>query len=187
MFDADGVVIQSQMFSQKYAHEFDVDISELDRFFSTDFQECLVGRSDLKIAIEPWLEKWRWQKSVDEFLEYWFRSEHNVDLALVETIGELRASRMKCVLATNQEKYRLEYMKREMGFKSIFDKIYSSNFIGFKKPATEYYDYVLNDLKADPNDVIFYDDSQENIDSAKVLGINANLYRKGQKLEMVLR
>lgn len=32
MFDADGVVIQSQMFSYKYAREFNIKISELGNF-----------------------------------------------------------------------------------------------------------------------------------------------------------
>jgi putative hydrolase of the HAD superfamily len=182
MFDADGVVIQSQMFSYKYAQEFNIKISELDDFFKTDFQECLVGKSDLKIAITPWLEKWNWSRSVDDFLDYWFKAEHNLNFDLIKNIRELRKKKMKCVLATNQEKYRLEYMKKEMDLESIFDKIYSSNVIGFKKPSIQYYAYILNDLNENPADIIFYDDSQENIESAKLLGINSNLYNSDLKL-----
>ena len=50
MFDADGVVIQSEMFIHKYAQEFNVNTSELDNFFKTVFQECLIGKSDLKVV-----------------------------------------------------------------------------------------------------------------------------------------
>jgi putative hydrolase of the HAD superfamily len=182
MFDADGVVIQSQMFSDKYAQEFNINISELDNFFKTDFQACLVGKSDLKIVIKPWLEKWNWSKSVDEFLDYWFKAEHNVNFELIETIRELREKKLKCVLATNQEKYRLEYMKKEMDFETTFDKIYSSNLIGFKKPAPPYYRYIINDLNENPSNIIFYDDRQENIESAKSLGINSILYNTDLKL-----
>lgn len=182
MFDADGVVIQSQMFSYKYAQEFNIKISELDDFFKTDFQECLVGRSDLKIAIAPWLKKWNWPRSVDDFLDYWFKAEHNLNFDLIQNIRELRKKKIKCILATNQEKYRLEYMKKEMDFESIFDKIYSSNLIGFKKPNIQYYAYILNDLNEDPANIIFYDDGQENIDSAKLLSINSNLYNSDLKL-----
>jgi putative hydrolase of the HAD superfamily len=182
MFDADGVVIQSQMFSYKYAQEFNIKISELDNFFKTDFQECLVGKSDLKIAITPWLKKWNWPRSVDDFLDYWFKAEHNLNFDLIKNIGELRKKKIKCVLATNQEKYRLEYMKKEMDLESIFDKIYSSNLIGVKKPDIQYYAYILNDLNEDPANIIFYDDSQKNIESAKLLGINSNLYNSGLKL-----
>lgn len=182
MFDADGVVIQSQMFSYKYAQEFDIKISELDNFFKTDFQECLVGKSDLKIAITPWLKKWNWSKSVDDFLDYWFKAEHNLNFDLIKNIRELREKKIKCVLVTNQEKYRLEYMKKEMEFETIFDKIYSSNLIGFKKPDIQYYAYILNDLNENPANIIFYDDSRENIESAKLLGINSNLYNSDLKL-----
>jgi putative hydrolase of the HAD superfamily len=182
MFDADGVVIQSQMFSHRYAQEFNINISELDDFFQTDFQECLVGKSDLKIVIKPWLDKWNWSKSVDEFLDYWFKAEHNINFELIENIRELRKSKIKCVLATNQEKYRLEYIKKEMDFESIFDEIYSSNLIGFKKPAPQYYSYILNDLNVNPSYITFYDDRRENIESAKLLGINSILYNKNLKL-----
>ena len=67
-------------------------------------------------------------------------------------------------------------MKKEMDFETIFDKIYSSNIIGFKKPDTEYYRYILDDLNENPSNIIFYDDRQENIESAKLLGINSYLY-----------
>jgi putative hydrolase of the HAD superfamily len=182
MFDADGVVVQSQMFSYKYAQEFDIDISELDDFFKTDFQECLVGKSDLRIVIKPWLDKWNWSKSVDEFLNYWFNAEHNINFDLIESIKKLREKKIKCVLATNQEQYRLEYMKKEMDFETTFDKIYSSNLIGFTKPATQYYEYILNDLNVTPSNVIFYDDRQENVESAKSLGINSISYCRDLKL-----
>lgn len=187
MFDADGVVIQSQMFSYKYAQEFHINISELDDFFQTDFQACLVGKSDLKIVIEPWLKKWNWSKSVDEFLGYWFKTEHFINLDLIENIKELRKKKIKCILATNQEKYRLEYMKKEMDFETTFDKIYSSNLIGCKKPDIEYYRYILADLNENPSNIIFYDDRQENIESAKLLGINSILYRQDLKLKIKVK
>jgi putative hydrolase of the HAD superfamily len=184
MFDADGVVIQSEMFSHKYAKEFNLDISELDSFFMTDFQACLIGKSDLKIVIKPWLKKWKWSKSVDEFIDYWFKSEHNLNFELIETINELRKNKVICILATNQEKYRLEYMRKEMGFEKIFDKIYSSSFIGFKKPDIQYFNYILNDLNESPDKIIFYDDSQKNIESAASIGINAYLYDKNKTLKI---
>ena len=106
-----------------------------------------------------------------------------INFELIENIKELRKSKIKCVLATNQEKYRLEYMKKEMEFETIFDKIYSSNFIGFKKPDIEYYKYILDDLDENPNNITFYDDRRENVESAKLLGINAILYRQDQKIK----
>ena len=84
-------------------------------------------------------------------------------------------------MATNQEKYRLEYMKKEMDFETTFDKIYSSNLIGFKKPSVEYYKYILDDKNENPGNIIFYDDRQENVESSKSLGISAYLYNTDLK------
>jgi putative hydrolase of the HAD superfamily len=184
MFDADGVVIQSEMFSHKFAQEFKINGSELDSFFATDFQECLIGKSDLKIVIKPWLEKWNWSKSVDEFLLYWFKSEHHINSKLIDTIIELRENKIQCILATNQEKYRLEYMKKEMGFEKIFDKIYSSSFIGFKKPDVQFYNYILDDLNESPDHIIFYDDSLKNVENATSIGIDAYLYDNNQTFKI---
>jgi len=69
-----------------------------------------------------------------------------------------------------------------MDFETIFDKIYSSNLIGFKKPDIQFYTHVLNDLNENPTNIIFYDDSRENIESAKLVGINSNLYNSDLKL-----
>jgi len=38
--------------------------------FKNEFQPCLVGEADLKEQINPYLEKWGWKKSVDDFLEH---------------------------------------------------------------------------------------------------------------------
>jgi putative hydrolase of the HAD superfamily len=138
----------------------------------------------LKIVIKPWLKKWKWSKSVDEFLDYWFKSEHNLNFELIETIYELRKNKVKCILATNQEYHRLGYIKKEMGFDKIFDKIYSSNLIGFKKPEIQFYNYIIHDLNENPNNIIFYDDSQANIESAKLIGITSFLYNRNQRLKI---
>ncbi len=68
----------------------------------------------------------------------------------------------------------------EMGFGAIFDKVYSSNFIGFKKPETQYYKYILDDLNENPDNIIFYDDSQANVESVKLMGINFYFYDRNK-------
>ena len=40
------------------------------------------------------------------------------------------------------------------------------------KPDTSFYEYILNKYNLKPHELLFIDDSQMNVDSAKRLGIN---------------
>lgn len=53
-----------------------------------------------------------------------------------------------------------------------FDYVYLSFEIGLKKPDKQIYEYVLNDLKIDANDILFIDDDTDNISIAKECGWN---------------
>jgi putative hydrolase of the HAD superfamily len=106
LFDADGVVINSEMLSVQYQKEHDVSNDDMIPFFEGEFQNCIVGKTDLIELVKPWLPKWKWDGTVDEFLQFWFKAEHNVDERMVAVIRNLRKKGIKCYLATNQEKYR---------------------------------------------------------------------------------
>ncbi|MGM0629424.1 MAG: HAD-IA family hydrolase [Patescibacteria group bacterium] len=130
--------------------------------------------------VKSWLSKWKWKGATDEFLEYWFKEEGRVDERVVSTIRELKEKDIKCCLATNQEKYRTHYMKDKMGFAELFDHVFSSADIGHKKPDKEFYKSVLNEIEYKyriyPNEVAFFDDSEDNVREAKELNMSAYVY-----------
>ena len=129
------------------------------------------------------MEKWGWKKSVDDFLEYWFKAEHNIDKRVTDLIEKLRLVGVKCYLATNQEKYRTEYIRNQMGLGKIFDKIFSSAEVGFKKPQSEFFDKVMNEIGLEKNEVQFWDDTEKNILGAKDFGIDARRYRNFEEFQ----
>lgn len=176
LFDADGVLINSEMFSRHLAKDYGISTDITDPFFTGPFKDCLIGNADLKEILPPYLKEWGWEKSVDDFLDYWFESEHKIDEELVQYIQELRGRGVKCYLATNQEKYRVQYMLDKMGFSQCFDKIYASAHLGYRKPAMEFYTKVTEDLGLDKEEILFWDDTQGNIEAAKDFGIKTELY-----------
>lgn len=177
IFDADGVLINGERFSLRLAKEYGISLEQTAPFFTGPFNDCLVGNADLKEAIAPYLKEWRWEKSVDAFLEYWFSSEHSLDDELIAYIQKLRGQGIKCFVATNQEKHRAQYMLEKMGFADSFDKLYASAHLGHKKPSIVFYDKLLTELgHVKKDEVLFWDDAQENIDGAKEFGIHAELY-----------
>lgn len=56
-------------------------------------------------------------------------------------------------------------------FKTLFDKAYYSNEVGFRKPEKELYEIVLNEIALPPQEILFIDDKLENLMPAEALGI----------------
>jgi HAD superfamily hydrolase (TIGR01509 family) len=63
-----------------------------------------------------------------------------------------------------------------------FKKIYSASEIGFSKKDSQLYKYILNDLHRKPDEVLFIDDSEENISAAQDAGLEATHYKNNQQL-----
>ena len=190
LFDVDGVVINSEIFSIQYQKQYEISNAEMLPFFTGIFQECIVGKTDLKVTLKEWLPKWKWKGTVDEFLQFWFKAEHNIDERVIKVVKRLRKKGIKCCLATNQEKYRTQYMKKEMEFEINFDEIFSSYSIGYKKPDKAFYEAILNSLESrwniQPREIMFFDDDQKNIDGANKLGIKGYFYKNFKEFKNII-
>lgn len=57
-------------------------------------------------------------------------------------------------------------------FKSCFEKFYLSHEIHLRKPNAEIYQFVLDENGLNPTETFFIDDTVENTDAAKKLGID---------------
>lgn len=177
LFDADGVLINSERFSVQLVRDYGISTEKTLPFFNGIFQDCITGTADLKEVIGPFLTEWGWERSVDEFLDYWFKSEHQIDQPLIEYIQTIRKAGIKCYIATNQEKHRVAYMLDRMGFKISFDKVFASAHLGYKKPSRDFYQQLMHKLPSiQKSEVLFWDDTDENVDAARQFGISAELY-----------
>ncbi len=184
LFDADGVIINTEMFSVQLAKDYHIDPQKLLPFFKNEFQKCLTGKADLKVELQPYLKQWGWTKSADDFLTYWFASEHKIDESLIAYIQTLRRRGIPCYMATNQEKYRTEYFLTRMGFAESFDAIFSSSQLGEKKPDTAFFKKILTNLKPlQAEEILFWDNSPSHINGAKQVGIHAQLYTNFEDLK----
>lgn len=165
-FDADGVTIQpTEPFSGQYQKKHGVPSDAFHKsFFGGIFHECTIGKADLKDVLQPILfSEWKWEGTVETFLQEWFSSEHFPDEVVLAIIRELREKGIRCFLVTNNEKYRTAYVKKEMGFEKVFDKIYSSCDVGARKPSVEFFTYILQDIGASAEDVVYFDNEFKEI------------------------
>ena len=178
LFDVDGIVItgRKQLFSHTLAEKQGIPREAVEEFFLDDFRKCSFGKADLKQQIAPYITKWNWKESVDDLLKFWFESESAIDSKVVEIISNLRAKGIKCYVATRQEKYRLKYIWEDIGLRNYFDGVFSTCNIGYDKKEPEFFHHVFKELGLNPEEIMFFDDSQSNVDNAESLGVKAYYY-----------
>ena len=71
----------------------------------------------------------------------------------------------------------------EGSLEDYFDKVYYSHEIGHRKPGREAYEWVLNENRLTPGETLFIDDSVQNIDAAKELGMQTIFLQPGTGIE----
>jgi len=104
VFDVDGVlVVNKEIFSEMYSKKHGIPTSELTPFFTGPFQDCLTGKVDLKTILETEIHRFKHKGTIDEFLEIWFKSEHNIAEDIIDLVKELKHKGLIVAIATNQE------------------------------------------------------------------------------------
>jgi putative hydrolase of the HAD superfamily len=139
-----------------------------------------VGEADLKEVLPPYLARWKWPHTLDDFLVCWFEAESEIDQSLAEFIQAQRDAGIPCYLATNQEKYRARYMRTHMGLDTLFDRIFASAHLGVCKPQPAFYAAVTQAIGVAPEQIMFWDDTPAHVEAARAFGWQAELYKGGE-------
>lgn len=90
------------------------------------------------------------------------------DPLLFEKIKKL--TNAKIIIATNHVSYIREYIVTHFDM-NLIDCLYISADINLVKPNRNFFEYILQDLSIKPDELLFFDDNSENVDSALELGI----------------
>jgi len=177
LFDADGMIVTGERFSNRLAREYGITLEKTDDFFKKEWSDCILGKTDLKTVLAPYLSEWGWQGTLDELLDFWFDEKYNVvDTRFREIIKKLQSKGFKCYLATNNEKYRTDSLVKNKEMGSWFDGVFSSAYMGVKKPDPTFFQKILDGIDLKKEEVIFWDDDPENIEGAEHFGLATELY-----------
>ena len=95
----------------------------------------------------------------------------------LEFLQQLKAeNKYQLILLSNTNDLHISWVKENIvdftEFKACFDAFYLSHEINFRKPNADIYEFVLEKHQLQPNEVLFIDDTQENTEAAKSLGIH---------------
>jgi putative hydrolase of the HAD superfamily len=177
IFDADGVLIQREKyFSERLRDEYAIPLEKTLPFFTGEFQECLIGKKDLRHELPKYLPLWGWDKSLEDLLTYWFDEEAIVDQELAEYVKKLKQSGIRISIGTNNEKYRVEHLQKNSILGSLAETIYASCDIGYLKTDPQFFSYIVRSLELPKDEILLWDDDEKNVLSARRFGIHAERY-----------
>lgn len=77
-------------------------------------------------------------------------------------------------------------LMNEMALAGNFHSYFASHLIGSVKPERAIYNYVLDALQVAPEEILFIDDNQVNIDTAQLMGIQAHRVKGIEEAKKVL-
>jgi FMN phosphatase YigB (HAD superfamily) len=81
-------------------------------------------------------------------------------------------------------------MKNEMWFEKLFDFVFSSCELWYKKPEDNFYLKILDTLEnnhwINKEEILFFDDSKKNVNKANELWIKSYLYTNYEEYEKII-
>jgi HAD superfamily hydrolase (TIGR01509 family) len=186
VFDLDGMVyLTTEMFSTRYAREFNLDPEIMVPFFKNQLAACQKGEMDLKEELDKVLETWKWTGTVDELLDYWF-DDGQLNDHMLPLISELKEKGVLCGLCTNNEKYRLKYLKEKYDLGNVFDFIVTSYETGHLKPEKEIFDTVLEKINLSAGSVLVCDDKEKHVETLSAWEFVPYIYKNQEEFEKKL-
>lgn len=117
--------------------------------------------------------------SMAQLEKVWNSMLKSVGVERLELIADMRATYQTYVLSNTNSihKEAFEQMVLEAtgadGIGAYFDKVYLSHEIGYRKPNSDCYEYVISDIGLKPEEMLFLDDRLDNIEAAWACGIKA--------------
>lgn len=98
-------------------------------------------------------------------------------------VTKIRKSEISIGIITTTHKEIWEYKCKLFNIKDWFDPIITSYETGLRKPEPEIFQLALSRANLSPNQVIFIDDTEENVTAANKLGMNGILLINAEDLK----
>lgn len=186
IFDLNGVFLISEPLSRRFEKKYGVP----EKVFWSIFKEILskVRQPEALSTYEllwPYLNQWQVELSAKEFYDFWFAGEA-LDEKMIQMVKKLKASDWKVFILSNNLKERSIYYRQTVPELQLFDKIYFSWETGFIKPDKRCFELIFKENDLLPSQCYYFDDSSNNVQVAKDLGVNAFVFESVGQVETIL-
>ena len=105
---------------------------------------------------------------------------------MIAFAASLRQKGIKVFILSNNFKERAEFYGQYPWIHEAVDKVYFSWQTGFVKPDPQAWQLVLSENNLNPEDCIYFDDQQKNLDAAEGLGIKSYVFTDEAELEKIV-
>jgi len=184
-FDVGGVLVTDGFYRAAPLFSKELGISKkkiFDAYIKTDDWRYCAGI----IGKERWINFFKElglnDVNIDKFIEIW----HSIFVPIKETIKIVKKLKGKYVLGalTDQAKDAFQNLKKYHIFDLFKIKVISCQ-IGYSKDEnnTKIYEYAIKKSKVKPEEILFIDNSQKNLDNASKKDIKTLLFKDPKKLE----
>lgn len=157
-------------FPRVLRHRLRASAVDIAYFFNNDYRQCQLGENDLIQSLPRYLEKWGWQLSTEEFIRFWFETDLVVNKNLEKLMADLYKINVPVYVASNQEKYRAEFLDKNLTLLSKVRRVFYSYKYGCLKSDPQFFTRVQSELRIDSANLIYVDNNVENLDVAESLG-----------------
>ncbi len=176
IFDMNGVFINdSGPLSERVEKDFNINVNQFHSLLKSALQQVRVPGAISTSAWQPVLDLLK--MSYDDFFKYWFKGE-SLNTELLVYVESLRQQGIKIIILSNNFPERTNfYRKTYPELFSQVDKQYFSWETGNIKPDPQAVLQIINDHRYLPEEYLYFDDKEENLEAAKKLGIPAYIYK----------
>lgn len=108
-----------------------------------------------------------------------------INYPLLDVAIKLREQGIKTAILSNDGSSLRAYIE-EIGVTGYFDEVFVSGELNMMKPDTRIYEYVIQKLGIEPQQAIFFDDRQTNVDGALRAGLQSELYTSVSQVRKLL-
>jgi HAD superfamily hydrolase (TIGR01509 family) len=177
VFDFGGVIIKwknNNPIFDYVADRYGIPRAEMRRVFELALPRLETGDVSMRDFLEEALGKFgkrlRRGDSPDRLWTLPFERLVKFRAGMVELVGSLRRRGYLVYLFSNTSPPHVSLVRRK-GWDRLFDGFVSSCELRSMKPSATAFGRALSEIGADPSDVVFIDDKEENVKGAKDFGI----------------
>lgn len=122
-----------------------------------------------------------------ELISSWNKMILDIPEERIHLIKNLK-KKYNLYLLSNTNPIHIKEIKKKYGkqkyksFEKLFNKVYYSHKIKLRKPDPRAFKLIINENVLDPETILFIDDSEQHIRSAKKLGISCYHLKKGEEI-----
>jgi len=119
-------------------------------------------------------------KGLSENANYRFLDNFELNKELMDYLFSIK-EKMSIYMFTSETIQETPEIKS--GVSKVFSRIFSAKEMGMDKKDPETYKFISNELKLEPNEIVFVDDNSKNIEAAKKAGINVFQYKNNSVID----